>query len=170
MALVIPYDKYFDTENVISVQAASDTLDDGYLVQATSLITGENDIYTATQISAITANYLAMVVGYNFYQDTLGNRPNISDPTSITYPSGTPVTAYRLKKNARFFMSADTYTGTAVVNQFLIPTASAYTWAAAASLGGTELYGLIVERIGVAETYRGLNSITGVIARVVVGD
>lgn len=168
--LVIPYDKYFDTKNVISVRAASDALDDGYLIQASSLVTGERDVYTATQINAITLNYLAMVVGYNFYEDSLGNRPNVSDPTQITYPAGSDVTAYRLIKNSRFFMSSGTYTGTPAVGQFLIPTADAYTWAAAASLGGTELYAFIVEAISVTGSYRGLNGITGVIARVAVGD
>lgn len=169
--LAIPMDKWFDSRNVISVQAASDTLDDGYIVQADTLVTGEIDVYQAEQATAITATDLAMVVGYEFYEDSLGNRPNITDPTQITYAAGTPVTAYRLVKNARFFISNDAITtGTPAVGEVLIPTANNYEWTATASAGGTELYVLTVEAINHNGSYRGLTAIPGVIARVTLGD
>lgn len=169
--VVIPMDKYFDSRNVISVQAASDTLDDGYVVQAKTLVTDEIDVYQATQVTAITADELALVVGYEFYEDSLGNRPNVTDPTQITYAAGTPVTAYRLVKNARFFISDDAIgTGTPAVGQFLIPDANEYELEAVATVGGTEKYVLTVEKINHKGTYRGLNAVNGVIARVTLGD
>ena len=167
--LVIPMDKYFDTKNTISVRGTA-TLDDGNIVRANSLATGELDVYNGEQITALTQDSMAMVVGYEFYQDTLGNRPNVSDPTQITYPAGTDVLAYRPEVGSRWFISDDAVaTGTPVVNQFIVADANTYTLEAVASLAGTETLGFVVERINYNGSYRGLNPIQGIVVRTVVG-
>lgn len=169
MAVAIPMDKYYDSKNVISVQAVTDELKDGYVVKADALVDGEIDIYNAEQITAITEDSLAMVVGYEYYEDDNSNRINITDPTKIVYVAGKPVLAYRLLKNARFVLSTDAYTGTAVVGEYLNPTASSYLLTASATPGVDVKYMLQVEKLGY-KTYRGLNAIDGIVVRVVIGD
>ena len=170
--VVIPLDEYRDSFNIVSVKVpASTTYDDGSICVATTLstVTGEGDTYASTVTTAVDTDHLVMVVGDEYYEDSNGNRINITDPTEITYRAGSVVRAYSLRRRARFAMSSGTYTGTPVVGEFLIPTANAQTWAAAAAIG-TAKYALQVEAINQNITYTGLNAVTGVIARVVTGD
>lgn len=167
--LVIPMDKYFDTKNVIAVRGTA-VLDDGNVVRANTLATDELDVYNAEQITALTQDSLALVVGYEFYQDALGNRPNVSDPTQITYAIGTDIVAYRPEVGTRFFISNGAVaTGTPVAGQFIVADANTYTLEAIASLAGTETLGFVVEKINHNGSYRGLNAIPGIIVRTVVG-
>jgi len=169
--LVIPVGQYFDTDNVISVKVpAGQTLSDGAILVASVLDTATgNDVYAATVPAAVTDDYLCMVVGDEFYEDSQGNRLGVSDPTQITYKAGNIVRAYRLVKSRRFKISDGAITGTPVIGQFLIPTAASTTLTAAATVG-TAKYAFMVEKLAVNVSYAGLTPVTGVIARLVVAE
>lgn len=169
--LAFAKDVYGDNHEVIYVQSAAATLDDGMVVAATTLSTveGEGDIYVVTTPVANTDVDLAIVVGEEFYQTANGDRLNITDPTKIDYPVGTVVRGIRPNVGRRFALSTGTYTGSPVLGEFLIPTAGATTWAASATIPADVKLVLKVEFIGNI-SFKGNTPITGVVARVVVAD
>jgi hypothetical protein len=162
-------DRMGDNEKIISVKSAADTLDDGYLVVAETLSTtyGESDVYVCTKPAAATDGSLAMIIGENFYEDTLGNRPDVDDPTKITYTSGDVVRAVRPHVDMRFALSDSCIDGTTVLGQYIIPTASAYTWDESATIPNDTCLVAKVEYKGTISTIGGV-AVSGIIARVVV--
>ncbi len=167
-----PRGTYFDTDNIISVTIpAGSTLSDGACVQASALNEDKgNDLYDAIVPTANTLDYLAIIAGDEYYQDALGNRIEITNPTNIEYQAGSRVRAYRLPKARRWDISNGAIVGTPVVGQFLIPTANSEDWTVSASVDAAVNYAFIIEKIDVNITYTGLTALKGVVARVVKGD
>ena len=144
-------------------------LDDGNVVVASTLSTTslQDDVYTAAQPAAATDGNLAIIIGEEFYQDSDGNRINITDPTKITYPTGTIVRAVRPEIDMGFKISNTAITGTAVLGQYLIPTATSYEFTASSTIPSNNKLALKVERVSKNIAPKGNSPITGVEARVV---
>lgn len=167
--LVLKRDNYGDDYELIYVKGSA-TLDDGNLVVATTLSTDsfEEGVYTATQATANTASSLAMIVAEEYYEDANGNRINITDPTDITYRSGTIIRAIRPAVGRRFAISNSAVgSGTPAVGQFLVPTANDFEFTAATTLADDINFALRVEAINENISFKGNTPIVGVEAIVV---
>lgn len=164
-------DEVVNDERVISVESASATLDDGNLVVATSLVTGQRDVYAATQAAANTDADLAIVVGADVYVDALGNRVPIQNPASITYPQGSRPRAYKPAVNQHFKISTSAITDAsqslAIVGNFLIPTASSYELTAIASVPADVKLAFKIESVEAFSV--GIEEQAAVIARCTIG-
>lgn len=163
------YDVMNDYENIDFVQVATDTLQNGFLVGADTIVgtflDGNGALYNPTKPVAITDANLAIVCAEEYYQDELGNRINVSDPTVLTFKTGQRVRIIRPAMNKKYFVSNGLITGTVVVGQYLIPTAGAYGWTVAADLTGNPKVALKIEEINVNDTFVGLQAVAGVRVR-----
>lgn len=165
-----PYDVMNDYENIDFIQVATDTLQNGYLVQADTIVgtylDGNGALYNPVLPAAITTANLAIVCAEEYYQDALGNRVDVNDPTVLTFTTGQRVRILRPALNKKYFVSSALITGTPAVGSYLIPTAGAYGWTVVVSpLGVTVTVGLKIEEINVGDTFVGLQSVSGVRVR-----
>lgn len=164
-------DEVVNDERVISVESASATLDDGNLVIADTLVTGQRDVYTAAQATANTDDNLAIVVGADVYQTAEGDRIPIKDPTRVTYPQGSRPRAYKPAVNQHFKISTSAVTSAsrslAIVGNFLIPTANSYELTAIASVPASVTLAFKIEQV---ENFSvGIEEEAAVIARCTIG-
>lgn len=164
-------DNLNDDRYVIAVQAAVDTLDDGNIVIAASLLANERTVYVAGKPAAVDDDELAVIMGANVYEDAAGNRIDISDPTQITYPPLKTVRALRLPKaqHVKIDKNAVEVASQAdfVVGKFLSPTIASYKWTAAATIALNATIALKIEALEFTEV--GLQGVETAICRVVVG-
>jgi len=165
-----PYDVMQDYENIDFIQVATDTLQNGYAVVADALVgtylDGYGAIYTPGKPTSATPTNIAIVCAEEYYQDANGNRIDINDPTLLTFTTGQRIRIIRPAMNKKYFMSNDLITGTPVVGQYVIPTASAYGWTVATTLTSTDTVALKIEEINVNDYFVGLASVSGVRLRV----
>jgi hypothetical protein len=165
------YDVAQDYNNIDFVKVGTDTLQNGYAVVATTLAGSYNDgfgdIYNPTKPAAITDTDIAIVDAEDYYQDELGNRIDIDDPTVITFKTGARVRVFRPVLHKKYFASNDTYTGTAAVGSYLIPTANSYGWTVASDLTDNPKVAFLIEAINVKDYFVGLQALTGVRLRCV---
>lgn len=164
-----PYDVMNDFENIDMIQVGTDTLQNGYLVVADTLVgtflDGNGALYNPVMPAAITATNLAIVCAEEYYQDALGNRIDVSDPTQLTLITGQRARVLRPAVNKKYFVSNGLITGTPAVGSYLIPTAGAYGWTVAATLVGVPTVALKIEQINVGDTFVGLAAVLGVRVR-----
>ena len=164
-----PYDVTNDYENVDFIQVATDTLQNGYLVQADTIVgtylDGNGALYTPVVPAAITTTNLAIVCAEEYYQDALGNRVDVNDPTALTFTTGQRIRILRPAVNKKYFVSNSLITGTIAVGSYLIPSVGAYGWTIASTLGATVSVALKIEEINVGDTFVGLQSVSGVRVR-----
>lgn len=163
-------DVYGDNHEIIYVKS-TDKLEAGQIVVATTLstVSDEGDVYVATTPVANTDGDLAIVVGEEFYEDEYGNRIGITDPTKIDYPAGKPVRAIKPNLGRKFAISDTAITGTAVVGEYLIPTAGTKGWTASATIPASVKFAMLVEFKG-SVSFKGNKNIAGVIARTVISN
>jgi hypothetical protein len=160
------YDVMQDYQNIDFVKVGADTLQNGYVVVADTVVgtylDGQGALYNPVKPSAITVANVGIVCAEEYYEDELGNRISISDPTVLSFTTGKRVRILRPSLNKTYFCSNDLITGTPVVGSYLIPTADDYGWTVAADLTGNPTVALKIEEINVKDTFVGLAAVTGV--------
>lgn len=166
-----PYDVAQDYQNVEFVKVSTDTLEMGYAVVANAIagtyLSGEGSLYTPVKPTAVTVANVAVVCPEEYYEDSMGNRLNITDPTVQTYATGSVIRILRPALNKHYFMSNGLITGTIAAGAYLVPTANAYGWTIAADLTGNPKTAFVIEEINIKDTFAGLAAVTGVKLRCV---
>lgn len=167
-----PYDyPMFDGENIDFVKVGTDTLQNGYLVVADEIVgtylDGYGGLYNPTKPAAITDANLAVVCAEEYYEDELGNRIDIDDPTVIQFTTGKRIRVLRPALNKKYFATNGLISGNLAVGAYVIPTASSYGFTIAEDLIDNPKLAFKIEEINVKDTFVGLQAQTGVRLRCV---
>lgn len=169
------YDVAQDYENLVTAKVGTDDLESGFLVVAKNLAGAFNskdrNVYEVEQPTGTEDGDYAIIMPEEYYEDEQGNRINIANPTAIVYRQDQRVRALRPIMNKKYFFSAGLVTtastASAVVGNYLVPTADDYKWTAVASAGATDKLVLRIEETGVKDSWIGLEAPAGLRVRVV---
>lgn len=169
-----PYDVMQDYENIDFIKVGSTTLENGFTVVANSIsgtyLDGFGAVYTPATPTAVTDANLAIVCAEEYYQDSLGNRINITDPTVLTFYENQIVRVLRPALNKKYFISNGLVTGVPSINKYLIPTVGGETFTVANNLSDNPKLAFKIEETSVKDTFVGLSAVTGVRVRCVRAD
>jgi hypothetical protein len=111
---------------------------------------GNREVYLGVALADVTADYPCIVPSQKFEQLADGRRPaGQPDQTQITYAAGTVITVYRMRKDYKFEVSADSIeTTTALAVGGVVVGQNADTeMDSLATAGGTEKVVLWVEKL-----------------------
>ncbi len=155
--------------NVVEIYNASTALDDGFVGILGALATGEDRLRSLDQAADVTAEEVVMVLGMkDFLEDSSGMRNDaVTDPTSIIYPAGKPLRAYRLKIGDRYVLSNTAINGTAVADEYLVPANAAWLVVPAANLTGATKVAFKVLKVN-EKLYKGNSEVAATLVEVVV--
>lgn len=157
----------FEVEQMMSEQidtylkhgSAHAALDNGNIVTAGTLVSGEKDIYTTAAPTDVTSDAMYIVDAIRIDQFEGYRIAGFNDPRYFYTNSGDPVRLRKVAVGDRLKVSAAGFASTPTVGEYAVPANGALTLAPAADLtGSTKIAFKVVESVTI---YVGSESVTG---------
>jgi hypothetical protein len=124
-------------------------LDNGWVVTATVLVSGEKDLYTTAYATDVTTDkpyivdgVVRVLINGKYAMD------EIHDHREFYTPSGKPVRLRRVHVGDTCYITATGYTGTPVADKYLIPANGTGKMAVADNLTGATTIAFLIKEVG----------------------
>lgn len=141
-----------------NVQSATD-LDNGNVVVLTGLVSGQNDLWTASTPTAVTTQEVYIID--TPVRNLIGGlyAIDVADPREFYVPAGSVARARKLKHGDTCYITALGFSSTPTVGEYAIPANTALKLAPASDLSGNTLIAFKV--VATENFYVGTETVTG---------